>query len=75
METSTLCPYKIGHKIRVLRLKSKISNQHLCSILYVNYRTLIGWQNGNNLPSLKNVVKLCNYFSIKVDDLVFYKDS
>lgn len=69
-----LCPLKIGTKIKNLREKSKISIFSFSETLKVSSNSVINWEKGNNLPSLDNVVKICNNLKISIEDLILYED-
>jgi len=48
-----------------------LSINELATIIGVSPSTIISWEKGKNNPSINNVILLCNFFDIKMDDLVY----
>lgn len=64
--------YKIGDKIREYRKGSKMSQLDLAVEMEVNQSTLWSWENGQTFPTIQNLVKLADYFGLKL--WAFFKE-
>jgi DNA-binding XRE family transcriptional regulator len=74
MRQKRLCPTKVGHKITLLRNASNTTLNEYATKLGVCTSSLRNWEKGYNLPTLENVVKICNTFNISINDLILYED-
>ncbi|MGE4572670.1 MAG: helix-turn-helix transcriptional regulator [Candidatus Izemoplasmatales bacterium] len=74
MRQKRLCPTKVGHKITLLRNASNTTSKEFATKLGVSSSSLRNWEKGNNLPTLENVVKICNTFHISINNLILYED-
>lgn len=74
MNTIKLSQNKIGKKIKNIRVEREMSLNSFALILNVSLNTVIKWEKAKNLPSLMNLVKLCNTFDIKIDEFVLFED-
>jgi DNA-binding XRE family transcriptional regulator len=61
----------LGGKIRRLRFKEKESQRELASKLGVSASCLSLWEKGKQYPSLLALIRICNHFQIKMDDMLF----
>ena len=64
--------YKIGDKIREYRKNLKMSQLDLAVEMEVNQSTLWSWENGKTFPTIQNLVKLADYFGLKL--WAFFKE-
>ena len=74
MRQKRLCPTKVGHKITLLRNASNTTLNEYATKLGVCTSSLRNWEKGKNLPTLENVVKICNMLNIRISDLILYED-
>lgn len=64
---------KIGKNIKKIRLENKYSYKEFAKILDLSsLSTIFRWEKGESTPSLENIIKICNMFNVKIDDLVEY---
>ncbi len=35
-------------------------------------QTISRWEKGKNIPNLDNIIKICNYFNINIEEIVDY---
>lgn len=57
----------IGKNIRKLRKEEKLSQEKFSAELNLNRATLSQWENGNQLPSIEDLVFICNKHNIELD--------
>ena len=57
-------------KIKELRLECGLTKVQLAKELGVNKRTILRWEQDMMSMSLKNAVKVAEFFGISLDDLV-----
>ena len=57
----------IGLQIRKIRLMRKISQMRLANILNVSFQQVQKYENGKNLVSYKNLLKIAEYLDISID--------
>lgn len=57
-------------KIKELRLECGLTKVQLAKELGVNKRTILRWEQDMMSMSLKNAVKIAEFFGISLDDLV-----
>ena len=65
----------VAINIRNLRERSGLTKEKLSKQLNVSVASLSSWENGDHLPSLNNVARLCNYYRISVSALISKPDS
>lgn len=58
----------IAKRITELRLTKNISSRKLSLDLGLSNSYITQIENGNKLPSLENLLKICNYFQINIGD-------
>ena len=56
--------------IKIARIKKKISQKELGSILGVTYQTISRWENGVMLPTTENLIKLSDVLEVSIDYLL-----
>ncbi len=65
-------PRELGNRIVRLRKENGLSRTSFANVLGVSSPSTIGkWERGENAPSLKSIVAICNIFSVDADALVF----
>ena len=58
-----------GVKIKALLLQSVEKKEKL----NISKKTLSLYESGNKIPSIKNLIKLCNYYNCSIDDVLCYE--
>lgn len=61
---------RIGQFIQTLRKEKNITQKDLASIVSVSDKTVSKWENGNGLPDIPNMLTLCEYFGISINELL-----
>ena len=61
---------KIGLNIKVIRENNKISLLELSNIIDISEEKLMKIEMGKSLPTLKNIVDICNNFNINIDKFI-----
>lgn len=51
-----------------------MSMNTFASLINISSSSLLNWEKGKNLPTLENVVKICNMLNIRISDLILYED-
>ena len=64
---------KIGENIKNLRLENNMNLDELSSVTGIVKNILINYELGKKQLNIKNLIIVCNYFKIKIDDLVSYQ--
>lgn len=64
---------KIGENIKNLRLENNMNLDELSSVTGIAKNNLINYELGKKQLNIKNLIIVCNYFKIKIDDLVSYQ--
>lgn len=64
-----------GDRIKRLRKKNGFTVDQLCDIFYISPQAIYKWQRGDALPTLDNMLVLCDLFEVKVEDIVVREDS
>lgn len=67
-------PEKIGKKIRQIRQKSNMSQQEFAAIYGVSYQAVSKWENGKSIPDILVIKKICEDYSIDMNDLLDDKE-
>ena len=70
MENKFLNVTIIAGNVHQLRLAANLSQSELANLLHVSTSSISAWEKGHTYPSLINVLSICNYFKVKVDDLI-----
>ena len=64
---------KIGENIKNLRLENNLNLDELSSVTGIAKKNLINYELGKKQLNIKNLIIVCSYFKIKIDDLVSYQ--
>jgi transcriptional regulator with XRE-family HTH domain len=59
----------IGQNLKFLRKRSGRSQEEVSSSLDIKRTTLSGYENGSAEPNSENLLKLCDYYQVTLDDL------
>ena len=70
METKILNATIIAGNVHRLRLAANLTQSKLAQTLHVSTSSVNAWEKEKTYPSLINVLSLCTYFDVKVDDLI-----
>ena len=60
----------VGEKITLLRTSGKISQEALAEKLSVSRQAISSWEINQSLPSIDNILKLCELFDVSADELL-----
>lgn len=61
----------IGTRIKELRKKHSLNQTELGKIVGLSHGTLAGIESGNNNATTETIIKLCEYFKVSSDYLLF----
>lgn len=61
---------KFGDNLRNLRKINKISQEKLAEKLDVSRQSVSKWETGESYPEMKHILKICEIFHCKINDLV-----
>lgn len=61
---------KFGENLYNLRKAAKMSQEKLAEKMDVTRQSVSKWENGESYPEMKKIMKLCNIFHCKINDLV-----
>ena len=61
---------KFGDNLRTLRRTRKISQEELAERVGVSRQSVSKWECGDAYPEMNNILKLCNIFHCKINNLV-----
>lgn len=61
---------KFGENLYNLRKSAKMSQEKLAERMEVTRQSVSKWENGESYPEMEKIIKLCNIFHCKIDDLV-----
>ena len=61
---------KFGENLYNLRKSSKMSQEKLAEKMDVSRQSVSKWENGESYPEMEKIMKLCNIFHCKINDLV-----
>ena len=70
MENIFLNKTIIAGNVHQLRLAANLTQSELAKLVHVSTNSINAWERGHTYPSLINVLSICNYFNVKVDDLI-----
>ena len=70
MENKFLNVAIIAGNVHQLRQAANLSQSELAKKLNVSTSSVNAWEKEKTYPSLINVLSLCNYFDVEVDDLI-----
>ena len=64
-------PIAIGAKIKELRKLKKITVAQICDYVGIySEQAVYKWQRGESMPTLDNLVALCELFDVTTDELL-----
>ena len=61
---------KFGENLYNLRKNAKMSQEKLAEKMSVSRQSISKWENGESYPEMDKILKLCNIFHCKINDLV-----
>ena len=61
---------KFGENLYNLRKATKMSQEKLAEKMEVTRQSVSKWENGESYPEMEKIMKLCNIFHCKINDLV-----
>lgn len=61
---------KFGENLYHLRKAAKMSQEKLAEKMNVTRQSVSKWENGESYPEMEKIMKLCNIFHCKINDLV-----
>lgn len=61
---------KFGENLYNLRKATKMSQEKLAEKMQVTRQSVSKWENGESYPEMEKIMKLCNIFHCKINDLV-----
>lgn len=70
MENKILNVTIIAGNVHQLRQAANLTQTELAKLIHVSTSSINAWEKGHTYPSLTNVLSICNYFNVKVDDLI-----
>ena len=62
---------KIGEFIAKNRRENKMTQEQLAEKIGVTSKTISRWENGNYMPNISLMKKLCEIFDISIDELIY----
>lgn len=62
--------YQFGLKVYSMRKLNKMSQKDLADMLGVTNKAISKWENGDAMPSLRQIVALSEIFNVSLDDLL-----
>ena len=60
----------IAGNVHRLRLAANLTQTELAKLMHVSTSSINARERGHTCPSLINELSICNYFKVKVDDLI-----
>jgi len=60
--------YLIGTKIKEIRRKRKISQEHLAEMISMNHRTILRIENSHTIPTIETLDKIAKALSVDLAD-------
>ena len=62
---------KFGENLYNLRKAAKMSQEKLAEKMEVTRQSVSKWENGESYPEMEKIMKLCDVFHCKINDLVY----
>lgn len=62
--------YKFGNRLCSLREEKGLSQKELAKILDVSDKAISKWENGQSIPRMETLEKICEVFNVRVDVLL-----
>ena len=63
----------VGTNIKLLRINSNLTKLELSNELNISISTITSWESNKYIPSLKNIISICNFFNTSMDELLGLK--
>lgn len=60
----------LGERLKKIRIQNGITQEELSLQLYLTRQTISKWETGKSLPDIENLILLCQFYNISLDDLV-----
>lgn len=60
----------IGKNLSELRKRNGMTQLELAEKLNYSDKSISKWEHGDSLPSIENIVDICNFYHISLDDLI-----
>ena len=60
----------IGKNLTELRKKMKLTQAELAAKLNYSDKAISKWEHGDAIPSIENLVEICKFYGITLDQLV-----
>lgn len=64
-----------GQRIKELRKEKKLTQEKLSELIFMDPQHYCKMENGNHLPSLKNIIKLSETLEVNIQDLFKFNNS
>jgi len=65
---------KLAENLKIYRQKEGISQETLAEYCQVSRQAITKWENGESLPTIKNLIFLADFYHITLDELVGRKN-
>ena len=66
---------KLSENMKALRLDSRMTQAELGKIFGLNYRTISSYENNTLCPGVDIIIKYCDFFAVRPDDLFGYREA
>ncbi len=60
---------KLAERLRMERARKKVTQAEVGKAIGGNAAMICGYENGDNVPSIKNLVALAEYYGVSIDYL------
>lgn len=60
----------IGEQLKKIRIEKQLTQEELGLKLFLTRQTISKWETGKSLPDLENLILLCQFYEISLDELV-----
>ena len=60
----------LSKNLKILRIKKDVSQEFLSKKIGVSIQTINKWENDKCLPDAYNLLKLADYYSLSVEELI-----
>ena len=64
---------EFGERLKLYRKKFKLTQVEMATMLHIERSNLSRYENGETMPSIENIIDLCNRLEITIEDLITYK--
>lgn len=64
----------ISNRLKELRIKKNLSQNKLSKLLGITRTTYANYEQGSREPSIKMIIKFCNFFNVSADYLIGRRD-